>query len=558
MKFNDFPYVHVDLKDTADKANVLIGRLCSADTGAAFFSAFKDLDALKSEVYSNAEIAAIHHSLDTRDDYWKNENDHYNDLLPVLEEYWQKANDVVFDSVWLGYLKERVPATWFAQAEMDRRAFSPEIIPLLQKESKLADEYQSLIASAAIPFDGGTYTLAQLEKPMKSVDRSVRKMAALAYWGWFDENQTALDEIYDGLVRVRDEMARKLGFENYIPLGYLRMHRLDYGQDDVAAYRKQVLEDIVPLAQRLYEEQAERLHVDHLALWDEKVEFKDGDPAPVCESVELTQRACDMYESLDREVGAFFGMMKERGLLDLDARAGKAAGGYCTFITNQSAPFIFANSNGTEQDVETLCHEAGHAWQAYSSRNIFPIDCIWPTNESAEIHSMSMEFFTWPWMELFFGDRADDYRAMHLGSAVKFLPYGVLVDHFQHEVYAHPQWSAGDRHACWRELEKMYLPHKDYSECAFLESGGWWMRQLHIFMDPFYYIDYTLAQVAALEFWVRMQDGDPAAFEDYKAICRVGGSLPFRSIMELGHLRVPFEKGCLKETARRVDSYFRK
>lgn len=558
MKFNDFPYIHISEIETAEKAKDIISKIESAQDGPALLAAFLSLDTLKSTVFSNAEIAAIHHSIDTRDDYWTKENNHYNDLLPVLEEYWQAANDAVFASPYLSDLKKSVPETWFALAQMDRKAFDPAIIPLLQKESKLADEYQSLIASAQIPFDGKIYTLAQLEKPMKSQDREVRKAATLAYWNWFDAHDQKLGEIYDSLVLVRDEMARTLGFENYIPLGYLRMHRLDYDQQDVAAYRSQVLEDMVPLAQQLYKAQAKRLHLPSLSLWDEKVEYLQGDPVPVCSSPELTALALTMYEQLDPEVGAFFEMMKERGLLDLDARTGKAAGGYCTFITSQQAPFIFANSNGTEQDVETLCHEAGHAFQAYSSRNLFPIDCIWPTNESAEIHSMSMEFFTGPWMELFFGERADDYRDMHLAGAVKFLPYGVLVDHFQHEVYEHPRWTHQERKACWRRLEKLYLPHKDYSSCAFLESGGWWMRQLHIFMDPFYYIDYTLAQVAALEFWQRAQSGDGEAFADYKAICRVGGTLPFRSIMERAHLHVPFEKGCLKQTARTVRQYFTK
>ena len=206
--------------------------------------------------------------------------------------------------------------------------------------------------------------------------------------------------------------------------------------------------------------------------------------------------------------------------------------------------------------METLTHEAGHAFQVWSSTPVFPSDLAWPTSESAEIHSMSMEFFTWPWMESFFGDEADRYRFAHLSGAVKFLPYGVLVDHFQHEVYAHPDWTADERNACWRSLEKQYLPHKDYSGIDVLERGGWWMRQLHIFMDPFYYIDYTLAQVAALQFLARMLDRDSGAFQDYLQICRLGGTLPFRDLMHRANLRVPFEPGCLKDTAATLRQWF--
>ena len=554
MKFNEFNYEHVTADQVREAMAPVLQDLKEADSGSDLLSAFKQYDAIKSSLYSNAEIASIRHSCDTSDSYWTAESTHYNNILPELEEVFQQANELIVSSPYVDEIRGIIPEVWFAQAEMDRKAFSPEIIPLLQKENELADAYQDLIASAKIDFDGGLYSLAELEKPMKSQDRDVRRAATLAYWNWFEQNEARLGEIYDSLVHVRDEMAHTLGFSSYIPLGYLRMHRLDYDMNDVAGYRKQILDSIVPVANDLYRKQAQRLGLSALTVYDEKVEYPQGDPVPVND--DLTSLAEQMYHELDPEVGAFFTMMKERELLDLDARKNKAAGGYCTYINNEQAPFIFANSNGTEQDVETLCHEAGHAFQAYSSRDKFPSDCIWPTYESAEIHSMSMEFFTWPWMEKFFGDRAEDYRHMHLAGAIKFLPYGALVDHFQHEVYAHPEWTPDERMNAWRTLEKQYLPHKDYSEVPFLERGGWWMRQLHIFMDPFYYIDYTLAQVAALQFFERMVYDDEQAFDDYKAICRLGGTLPFRQIMETAHLQVPFEKGCLEKTARTVAEYF--
>ena len=556
MTFNDFPYTRPDLADLQAQLDRILQSLQQAGDAPAFLEILHEYDDLKSHFMTLAELAAIRHTLDTRDPFYTAENDWFDASMPLIEESFQKILDQVLNSPFRPDIEQVIPETWFMAAEMDRKSFSPEIIPLLQKEASLASAYQNLIASAQIPFDGTQHTLAQLEKPMNDPDPEVRKAASLAYWGWFAQNEPELQALFSDLVQVRTDMAHCLGFESFIDLGYLRMHRFDYDRQDVETYRQQILEDIVPLCQELYTAQKQRLHTATLPVWQEKSEFPSGNPAPVCAGSEMTARAQRMYRELSEETGRFFDDMSARQLMDLEAQPGKAAGGYCTWLPDHRAPFIFANSNGTQSDVETLTHEAGHAFQVWSSTPVFPSDLAWPTSESAEIHSMSMEFFTWPWMESFFGDEADRYRFAHLSGAVKFLPYGVLVDHFQHEVYAHPDWTADERNACWRSLEKQYLPHKDYSGIDVLERGGWWMRQLHIFMDPFYYIDYTLAQVAALQFLARMLDRDSGAFQDYLQICRLGGTLPFRDLMHRAHLQVPFEPGCLKDTAATLRQWF--
>lgn len=556
MTFNSFPYSRPDLEALQTELASLRSSLETAPAYDAFLQTMHQYDDLKSHVLTMTELAAIRHTLNTEDAFYRQENAWFDETMPLLEETFQSITDTILKSPFAPQLKEQLPETWFLAAEMDRRSFSPAIIGHLQKEAALSTAYQNLIASAQIPFQDRVWTLAELEQPMNHQDPAVRKEAAPAYWGWFQENEPQLQDLLQQLVQVRTEMARALGFENYIDLGYLRMHRFDYDRQDVAVWRQQVLEEIVPLCQDLYEAQKNRLGVDTLPVWQEKAEFADGNPAPCGTTEQMTARAQEMYDALSEETGKFFREMCQRRLMDLDARKGKAAGGYCTWLPDFQAPFIFANSNGTQSDVETLTHEAGHAFQVWSSTPCFPASLAWPTNESAEIHSMSMEFFTWPWMELFFKDQADRYRFVHLSGAVKFLPYGVLVDHFQHEVYAHPDWDAKQRNACWRRLEKQYLPHKDYSGIDVLERGGWWLRQLHIFMDPFYYIDYTLAQVAALQFLARMLDGDESAFADYLRICRLGGSLCYRQLLKEAGLQVPFDDGCLQETAATLRQWF--
>ncbi len=560
MKFQEFEYKRPDLEALLQEIEQLKQRLQNAPSYSAFLAAFKDYDSHLKSLNTMANLCYIRHTINTADPFYKEEREWFNENSPIISNAQVELVNVILKSPWRQALEDDVPKTWFLRNEFDLKTISSKIIEEMQEENRLESEYQKLIASAQIPFHGKNYTLAALEEPMNDPDRSIRKEAHQAYWNWFDEHEDQIGRIYHDLVQVRTKMAQKMGYENYIPFGYLRMARMDYDQHDVEVYRRNVLKDVVPVCLDLYTKQAQTHGYDgyQLPAWDEKVEFEGGNPTPKCDPDEIVQRALMMFQELSPETKEFFQMMVDQDLLDLVAKPHKAAGGYCTSIEEYGVPFIFANFSHTQHDIETLTHESGHGFQAWCSRNIFPSECIWATMESAEITSMAMEFFTWPWMQYFFEEDADRYRQSHLGGAIKFIPYGVLVDHFQHEVYANPHWTPEQRMECWRRLEKQYLPQKDYQDIDFLERGGWWMRQLHIFLDPFYYIDYTLAQVAALQFWSRMQHEDPKAFEDYQALCQAGGTKPFKELIALGHLKVPFEEGCLHETMQDVENWFEK
>lgn len=556
LKFSEYPYSRVDVVAVQNQLKDLVKKIDSCENSDELYDLFMEFDEIKSNVESMSTLSSIRHTINTQDEFYTKENDFYDEMLPVLQEAYITVDKAFLANKNIEGLKQRVPETYFMSKEMEFASFDSCIIEDMQLENKLTSKYQALLASAQIPFDGEVYTLPALEVKTNDKDRSVRKAAMKAYWGWYQEHQEEIGDLYDQMVHVRTKMAKKLGYSSYIELGYKRMKRYDYDQNDVAQYRKQVLEDVVPFDSSLYEKQKERLGYDTLYAWDEKIEFLSGNPTPKHSREEMVKRALNMYKELDPKTGEFFQYMVDHDLLDLDSKKGKAQGGYCTFIPNQKSPFIFANFNQTSHDAEVLTHEAGHAFQVYESQDIKPLDCVWPTYESCEIHSMSMEFFTYPWMKDFFEEDIDKYYFNHLSGAIKFLPYGVLVDHFQHEVYANPDMTPQERMKTWRELEKQYLPHKNYDEIEILEQGGWWMRQSHIFMDPFYYIDYTLAQVCAFQFWVRQQNNDSKAFEDYKHICKIGGTLPFKKIVKEANLIVPFEQGCLKETVEKISTWF--
>ncbi len=553
MKFNDYVYLRPDFEKVKDDYEAQLLTFTHAKDVATQLDAFTQINAIRSTINSMGTLSSIRHSIDTTDAFYESENDYWDQQMPLYAELDTLLYNAVLASSFLKDLQNEIPLTFFQLAQNALKAFDPIIIPDLQEENKLSSAYGKLIASAQIDFDGKSLTLAQLYPYTLSSDRTMRQKAWLAKSAFFTTNEATIDEIYDKMVKLRDQIAKKLGFKNFIELGYVRMNRLDYDADMVAVFRKQVLSDIVPLTQKLYKRQAKRLGLDHLYYYDLGYEFKNGNPKPMGSPEEIVSTGQRMYHELSKETGEFIDLMVERELLDLVAKKGKESGGYCTFIDDYQSPFIFSNFNGTQGDVEVLTHEAGHAFQAYQSRWIKIPECAMPTYESCEIHSMSMEFITWPWMDQFFGKDTDKFKFSHLSSAMTFMPYGVLIDHFQHEVYGNPDWTPTQRKTAFRTLEKQYLPHKDYTGNDFLDRGGYWFQQGHVFGSPFYYIDYTLAQICALQFFKRAQDNDPKMWTDYLNLCHVGGTQSFLGLVKTANLISPFEAGCVASVTGLVE-----
>jgi M3 family oligoendopeptidase len=555
MKFNDYVYLRPDFASDQSNLKDLTAKLASAPSAKAQLELIDEINRLRNHISTMGILSSIRHTVDTEDSFYAAENDYWDNQRPLYEELTVEFYKVLIASPYKDELVKELPETFFKIADYALKSFDPAVIEEMQEENKLASQYGKLLASAQIEFDGKTYTLSQLTPLTLNVDRNLRKRAIDAKTGFLQEHEAEIDEIYDKLVKLRTQIAHKLGYPSFTELGYIRMQRLDYDAGMVANFRKQVLEDIVPVANKLYARQLTRLGLDKLAYFDTKFEFFDGNATPIGTPAEIVQAGIEMYHELSPETGEFIDFMTSRELLDLVAKKGKEGGGYCTFIPDYQSPFIFSNFNGTAGDVDVLTHEAGHAFQSYQSRWIQIPECAWPTLESCEIHSMSMEFIAWPWMEKFFGDAAQKYRYSHLSDAIKFLPYGVLVDHFQHEIYARPDMTPQERKATWRNLEKMYLPHQDYTGNAFLENGAFWFQQGHIFSSPFYYIDYTLAQICALQFFKRTQINDPKTWPDYLHLCQLGGTKSFVSLVKEAHLISPFENGCVKSVVNEVDAW---
>ncbi|ANY75342.1 oligoendopeptidase F [Paenibacillus ihbetae] len=555
MKFSEYHYERPDVKAFEQKFKDLLDAFTSAGSYEEQDQAMKGINKLRSEFDTLQQIASVRHSIDTNDEFYKAEQDFFDENGPVVQEYITDYYRALVGSKFRSELEKKWGRQLFQLAELSLKTFSPEVIEDLQQENKLTTEYAKLIASAKIQFEGEERTLSQLIPFQQSTDRDMRKRAMEASSGFMAENEETFDRIYDDLVKVRTKIAKKLGFNNYVELGYARMARTDYNAEMVANFRNQVLEHIVPVATKLKERQKNRIGVDQLLYYDENFAFKTGNATPKGDPEWIVENGAKMYAELSPETKEFFTFMQENGLMDLVAKKGKQSGGYCTYISEYGAPFIFSNFNGTSGDIDVLTHEAGHAFQVYESRSFAVPEYSFPTYEACEIHSMSMEFFTWPWMDLFFKEEVDKYRFEHLASGLIFIPYGVTVDEFQHFVYENPDATPAERKQAWREIERKYLPHRNYADNAYLEQGGFWHKQGHIFNTPFYYIDYTLAQICAFQFWKKMHENREEAWKDYLHLCRQGGSKSFTELVKVAGLISPFEDGCVTSVIGSIEAW---
>lgn len=540
------------LEKVTEKYQTIATSLTSAQTQQDRETALRQWEDLRRQLNTWAELTYLHFHQDTQNEEYKKARDYCDELTPKLTALEIDLKRQLLNSPQRSQLEELIGKHAFALWQADITTFDPSIETELVRESKLVAEYTELLASAKLEFKGEILNLSGIKKYTQDRDRQVRHEAEKVRWQFFSDNKEKLDRNFHELVQIRHQMAKKLGYENYIGLGYQNMRRIDYGQAEVAAYCDRVAEEVVPIANQLIQRQTQKLNLDKIFVWDEAVLDLQGNPTPKGEHDWMLVKAQEMFEAMHPELGDFFAMMRDRHLLDLKTRAGKAGGGFCTSFPNYKVPFIFANFNGTQADVEVFTHEMGHAFQSWQSRNLPVFDYLWPTMESAEIHSMSLEFLTWGEMERFFENAAQRFRQHHLANSLMFLPYGVAVDRFQHLVYAHPDATPEQRHQMWQQVEARFLPWRNYGDLTHPAQGGLWQEKQHIYCSPFYYIDYTLALCCALQFWVKSERDFQGALTDYIALCQRGGAAPFQELVRSANLVSPFVPGALTQVCDRA------
>lgn len=555
-KFDELEYIRPDYQKIIEDLKVYIRRFDAAKDFSEALSIYKEIEKYNAELSEKRVLALIRYTLNTSDKFYEKEYQNNEIEAQNIAKYSTELGKAFLRSPFRKDFEEKYGEMISKGIELSERTFSEDNIELRKKEALLTQEYESIMASCKIDFDGKELNLYGIVKYFEDEDREVRRAAFRAYSNFFEKNEKRLEEIWGELIEIRNEMGRNLGFKNFVGLGHLEQGRLDYGENEIRSFREQVLKHIVPLCERLYENQRERLGLSELYVYDEKMVFNDGNAHPIGDDDFVMEEARKMYHELSEETKEFIDFMIKHQLLDLKNRKNKAQTGYMISLIPHKAPFVFSCFNGTIFDVHVLTHELGHAFAGYMAMREQELSVYYSeTTDIAEIHSMAMEQFAYPYAERFFGNEADKFRFQHLQEAITFVPFGVAVDEFQHICYKNPNLTPKERTYEWHKLEKKYMPWRKYDkEDEFMNRGGYWYHKLHIFQYPMYYINYTLTTMAAMEFKKKYEENREEALKDYLRLCKVGGSLSYLNTLSYANLSSPFEDGVVERITKYVEN----
>lgn len=552
MVFRDIPYKRYTIEEGRSAFEKAEKAMKEAAGVHSVLAAKKIFDDAAIEYATAVSLANCRFTLDTRNEFYTKEVEYYDQVSPLFEELSVKFNDLLLTTPFRKELELHINKRILQKAELSKKSFSPAVIEDCQKENALVTEYSKLMAGMTFLWQGKEIPLSALRGELENGDRDVRRECAIAIGKGLKKHEKELDGLYDRLVKIRTVIAHKLGYKSFTELGYYRMGRLDYDATMVKAFRDNVQKDLVPVVKELKERIARELDIDRITFYDDAIYSGGPVPKPLLDAKGIFQAAEEMYDDMNPEIGAFMHRMLEAEAFDVEAREGKWGGGYCTTFPKYKQPFILANFNGSCGDVDVITHEFGHALAANFVFYGGDMDLDVGGMETAECHSMSMEFLSWKYTEKFFGESANAYRKKHLLSSLSFIPYGVIVDEFQHEIYDHPDYTPEERKAVYRRLEEKYRPYMDFKDIPYIEEGTRWQYQMHIYETPFYYIDYCLAQTVALWFLVKSRENYQKALDDYLTFLKAGGQKSFEALLETAGIPSPFKEGSLKELSQKV------
>lgn len=549
MKVSEMPYERITVEHAREHAEKIIAEIKTAGSAEELKAARDKYNKLSEEIETACSLANCRFTLNTRDEFYNAEMDYYDNAMPLFTEIDNEYKKAMLASTHRAEAEKLINPRVFKEFEMSLKTFSPEVIEDLQEENSLVTRYSKFMGELAFEFDGEKMPLSVLRGKLEADSREIRKKAAEAIGKTMQANADTFDEIFDGLVKIRTRIARKLGYKNFVELGYYRMGRVDYDEKMVAAFRKSVEKDIVSAVVSLKERIKSRLKLDRIMYYDDAISVSGEMPRPVIGTEEIFKNALAMYNDMKPEIGDFMHRMLDAEAFDVEARDGKFGGGYCTTFPKYKQPFILANFNGTSGDIDVITHEFGHALAAdYMFKYAEP---DYPTGmETHECHSMSMEFLCHKYMDSFFGKSANKYRYKHIVDALSFIPYGVIVDEFQHIVYENPELTPAECKDEYLKLEEKYRPYLSFEGIPYLEKGTRWQYQMHIYESPFYYIDYCIAQCVALGFLGLSRKDFDDALEKYIAFLKKTGGVSLDTLIEEAGLNSPFGRNALADVAK--------
>lgn len=557
VKFTQIPYIRPDMEEIERDMECGLAALEGAAGFEAAYYALLRLEEPRRRYMTLANLSEIHNTMDTTDPFWAGEEAHFGSIRPRWEAICDRLGKALTASPYAPRLKEHLGEEIFRRAEVNARAFSPDIAELQEEENRLSARYSALTANLSAEVDGKRCTLGEMALMKDDSLRASRMKFDLLSQAAYGEAKEELDSLYDSLVKVRHQIALKLGQKSFTEVGYCRQSRTGYGREEAAAFRREVEQGITPVVSALFEAQRKRLGYDTLWTCDEDESFKGPGPKPFDRPVE--ELFDGVFAELSPESRVFYEELRRNEFYDLSTRRGKIRGAYSNLIPNYNLPFVFETFDSSPGAVKTFAHECGHGLHTFLKRGEPFIDSLSASGDLCEIHSMAMEFFIWPQLNKVY-PAADvaKYRYFHIKSALAFLPYGAAVDEFQTRIYDEPELTPEGRRQLWKELEERYLPWRRYQSGGFLEEGRAWQRQTHIYKWPFYYIDYALAQTCALQYHFWDEEDHSAAWQSYLTLVRESDRHSFSETLELAGLQSPFKPGVVSEVGRKAMEFLNK
>ncbi len=468
--------------------------------------------------------------------------DFVENVQPIMNEYDDKLNKKLVAHPAKDALKGEF-GEWFKGVQVSLDLFSPDNIPLETEENKEIQAYQKITGGMSVEFEGKTQTMQQLAAYMERTDRELRERAWRAMWERRLQDKEALDKAFDNLFALRKQIAKNSHCKDYIDYIFLAKHRFDYSPADCEAFHESIEKFVLPLQKEIYKKRAQKMGLDRLRPWDLNVDPLNRAPLkPYTSGDELINKVDQIFESIHPQAGKWAREMQAKKLIDPDSRLGKAPGGYQIGFDESRLPFIFMNSACTDRDIYTLLHESGHSFHqfALAGQPIFPYRDV--PAEFAEVASMSMELIGTSNLKPFYGDDKEAIArsiAGELEDVIWLFPWVASVDSFQHRLYSFPEHTASDRSDIWTEIMDRYDTGVDYSGLEAVRRNLW-QKQLHIFECPFYYIEYGIAQIGALQVWANFKKDPKKAIDDLFRAESLGSSRPLPELFAAANIKFDF------------------
>ena len=556
MKYEDFKYKRPDLLNIEKKLYLYLDKFSKACSPLLQENILHKIYKLFENFESMKSLAFLRNAQDITNEFYLCESKFFDNNFPKFNNLKREVFSELIKSKYKKELQKSFGRQLFKIAYGSLKTHNSNIEEELKIENQLIRKYESILSTAMIPTKKGKKILSEIQPFMESANRNIRKEAYHSFYNYFLNYEKEFDQIFDKLIKVRDKISKKLGFRDYVEYCNIGDHRSYFGSERTKNFRDNIIEHFVPILKTIKAKKTENLKLSELKVYDSVIGFKTGNPKPVGNNKLLFENFRTMYKEFSPETGFFFNTLLENNLIDYYSRKNKDASVFCTDIYDYKSPFMFLNSNGTHTDISSFIHEFGHAYQFHCCKDFKIKDYIIPSAEMVELPSVCLEFLTLPWMNLFFNkENTEKYVYNFICTSIKSIVHQVMGDEFQNYIYKNPDIGINERKNKWKELNMLYFDYVDYDGILYLERGSGWHLIGHFFFSPLFYIDYAIATICGIRFWMNSKQNNKQNVENYITLCKAGGSVSFKELIRLAGLHTTFEEESIKNSAKYITNF---